>query len=89
MAVGAFILGLGYAMVSGGPSIASLVYGANSVGSSSVVSVNDAFSISFWLVWMGVVLFPIGLAILAYGVGVQKSSTETIPRETASTETGI
>jgi branched-subunit amino acid ABC-type transport system permease component len=89
MAVGAFILGLGYAMVFGGPNIANIVYGANSVGSSAVISVSDAFSTSFWFVWMGIVLFPVGLAILAYGVGAQRSSPETSSTEPASTETGI
>lgn len=83
MAVGGFILGLGFAMIFGSPSIASLTYGADSVGSREVISVSDAFTISFWLIWAGVVLFAVGLAILAYGVGAQKSSPET-----ASTETG-
>lgn len=82
MAVGGIILGLGFALVYGSPSIASIVYGANSVGSSAAISVSDAFSVSFWLLWMGFVLFPVGLGILAYGIGAQESSPETVPTET-------
>lgn len=84
MAVGGFFLGLGFALIFGSPNIASLAYGAASVGSSNVTSARDAFSISYWLVWTGVVLFPVGLGILVYGVGAQKS-----PPETVSTETGV
>lgn len=84
MAIGGFILGLGFALIYGSPSIASIVYGADSVGSGAAISVSDAFSVSFWLVWAGFVLFPVGLGILAYGVGAQES-----PPETVSTGTGI
>ena len=82
MALGAFFAGLGYALIFGSPSIASLEYGAASVG-QSVISTGDAFSLSFWLFWAGIVLFPVGLAILAYGIAAQKSPAA------ASIETSI
>jgi hypothetical protein len=84
MAVGGLILGLGFALIWEGPSIPSLIYEANSLGLSEAISVSDAFSVSFWFLWTGIVLFSVGLAILAYGIGAQKSLPETV-----STETGI
>jgi len=84
MAVGGFILGLGAALIFSSLNIAELASAANQAGLNNVLSPDDAISISYWFVWTGVVLFPVGLAILAYGVGAQKSSPEI-----ASTETGI
>ncbi len=84
MAVGGFILGLGFALIWGSPSVASLEYGAAYNSFGTVISVSEAFSISFWLLWAGFVLFPIGLAISAYGIGAQKSSPETASTETVS-----
>jgi hypothetical protein len=78
MAIGGFILGLGFALIFGSINIANLAYAVSAGGSSDVIS------ISYYFVWTGVVLFPIGLAILAYGVGARESSSQTI-----STETGI
>jgi hypothetical protein len=68
-------------LVFGSSSIPNLVYGLVQIGSSSTISLSAAFSVAFWLLWTGIVLFPLGLAILAYGVGAQKSSTETVPTE--------
>jgi hypothetical protein len=76
MAVGAFFAGLGYALVFGSLSVASLATGATENGLRSVIPFSDAFSLSFWLFWVGIVLFPVGLAILAYGVGARESKTE-------------
>ncbi len=84
MAVGGFILGLGFALIFGSPNFGNLVYGAASIGASMPISVNDAFSVSYWLLWTGIVLFPVGLAILVYGIGAQKS-----PPKVVSTETDI
>lgn len=83
MAVGGLVLGLGFALIMGSSSIANLVYGQKSLGFGTAMSVSDAFSISFWLLWAGFVLFPVGVAILAYGVGAQKSSPETVSTETS------
>lgn len=84
MAVGGLILGLGAALIFVSSNIPNLVYGASEYGSSVGISMSDVFSISLWFIWTGIVLCPVGLAILAYGVGAQKS-----PPETASTETGV
>ncbi len=84
MAVGGFILGLGYALVIGSPSIANLVYGDNSVGGSPPMSVNEAFSLSIWLLWAGFVLLPAGAAVLIYGAAAQKPAPETVSAETGS-----
>jgi len=88
MAVGGFILGLGFGLIWS-PSIPNLVYGANSYGVNVGISLSEAISMSFWFLWAGIVLFPVGLAILVYGIGAQKSSPETASAETASAETGI
>ena len=84
MAVGGFLAALGYALVFGGPSLANLVYGANSFGGSEPISVADAFSASFWLVWTGIVLFPVGVATFAYAIGAKESSRRTEQLETAT-----
>ena len=89
MGIGGLVLGLGFALIWGSPNIANLEYGASYNGFSTVISASDAFSISFWLLWAGFVLFPVGLAILAYGIGAQKSSPVPVSTETASSETGI
>ncbi|MGP8056168.1 MAG: hypothetical protein ACLP9K_00970 [Nitrososphaerales archaeon] len=88
MTIGGFILGLGFVLIWS-PSIPNLVYGANQYGASVGISVSQAISVSFWFLWAGIVLFPVGLAILVYGIGAQKSSPEPVSTETASTETGI
>ena len=81
MAVGGLILGLGFALMWVGPSIPSLVYEANEIGFSEAISVSTALSVSFWFLWTGIVLFPVGLAILVYGVGAPKSPPETVSPE--------
>jgi hypothetical protein len=84
MAVGGSILGLGFALILGGPSVANVVYGTDSVGLSAAISISDAFSISFWFLWAGFVMSPVGLAVLAYGVGARESSPKTISPETGT-----
>jgi len=71
MAVGGFVMTLGYALVIGTSSIANLVYGANSVGGGAPISTGDAFTISFWLLWAGLVLLPAGAAVLIYGAATK------------------
>ncbi|MGD0145990.1 MAG: hypothetical protein ABSB53_03945 [Nitrososphaerales archaeon] len=82
MAIGAFILGLGFAMIWACPSIPNLVYEASTVGLGVGISVSDAIAISIWFLWTGILLLPSGLAILTYGIGAQKS-----PPKIGSTET--
>lgn len=84
MAVGGLVLGLGFALIWTGPSIPSLIYEAASLGFSEPISVSQAMSIGFWFIWTGIILFPVGLAILVYGIGAQKS-----PPEIVSPKTGI
>jgi len=84
MAVGGFVLGLGYALVIGSSNIASLVYGANSVGGGAPISTGDAFSISFWLLCAGLILLPVGAAVLIYGVAAQRSPPAAVSAELPS-----
>lgn len=81
MAVGGLILGLGFALIWTGPSIPSLIYDANSLGFTEPISVSEAMSIGFWFIWTGIILFPVGLATLVYGIGAQKSPPETVSPE--------
>ena len=71
MAVGGFVMALGYALIMGSPSIASLVYGANSVGGGAPISTGDGFTISIWLLGAGLVLLPVGVAVLVYGAATK------------------
>ena len=71
MAVGGSVMALGYALVIGSPSIANLVYGANSVGGGAPITTGDAFTISIWLLWAGLVLLPVGAAVLIYGAATK------------------
>jgi len=73
MAIGALFAGLGYALIFGGPNLPSLIYGAIQSDVSPPISINSAFNIAFTLFWAGVVLFPVGLAILVYGIAVHES----------------
>lgn len=82
MAIGGFILGLGFALIFGSLNIAELAIAVNSAGLNEVIPLEDVISTSYWFVWTGVVLFPAGLAILAYGVGAQESTPKTAPTGT-------
>ena len=84
MAVGGFVMALGYALVIGSSSIANLVYGANSVGGGAPISTGDAFTISFWLLCAGLVLLPVGVAVLIYGVAAQRSPPAAVSAELPS-----
>lgn len=76
-------MGLGYAFIFGGPSIASLEYEANVVG-VGIISISAAFSIAFTLFWAGVVLFPVGLAILVYGIAAKEPSPLAVSAQTSA-----
>lgn len=89
MAVGGFILGLGIALVVGSPSIPQIVYNASVYNLKLGISISNSVSISFWLLWMGIALSPVGLMILAYGVGAEKSLPEAVPTEPVPTETSV
>jgi len=84
MAIGALFAGLGYALVFGSTNIPSLVYGANQVGTTTVMSVDSAFTIAFTLFWAGVVLLPVGLAILVYGIAGRESSPSATSTQTSA-----
>jgi len=84
MAIGALFAGLGYALVFSSTNIPSLVYGANQVGTSTVISIDSAFAIAFTLFWAGVVLLPVGLAILGYGIAGRESSPSATSTQTSA-----
>ena len=84
MAIGGAILGLGFALIFSSLNIAEIASAASQAGAGIILKPNDAISISFWLVITGIVLFPVGLGILAYGVGAQEPQPET-----TSTEAGF
>ena len=84
MAVGGFVLGLGYALLIGSANIANLIYGGNTVGGGAPLSTGDAFTISFWLLCAGLVLLPVGAAVLIYGIAAQRSPPAAVPAELPS-----
>jgi hypothetical protein len=84
VAIGGLILGLGVTLIWVGSGLPSLIGGASQLGLTEPISLSAAFSDAFWFALTGLILFPVGLAILLYGIVTKKS-----PPETVSPKTGV
>ncbi len=83
MALGAFILGLGVAMIVASPVILSFgtLGGGFEILWFNVNTAQQLVSLCLQLLFLGLILIPVGASILAYGTGARESEWTSEPPE--------